>query len=66
MSRIDDRLVAISANQLKKCPKVVALAGRKYNADAIRGALKGNFINLFITDALAAEEILHREKENLK
>jgi deoxyribonucleoside regulator len=63
-TNLDERLVAISPHQLRKCPNVVAMAGGHYKVEALRGALQGDFINVLITDALTAEEIIRKEKEH--
>jgi len=60
-TNLDQRLVAISPEQLRKCPNVVVMAGGVHKVEAITAALKGQFINILITDALTAKNILDKK-----
>ena len=55
---LEDRLIVISPEDLKKVPYKVAIAGGKSKAEIILGAIRGNYINILITDQEAAEKIL--------
>ncbi|WP_034339696.1 sugar-binding transcriptional regulator [Commensalibacter papalotli (ex Servin-Garciduenas et al. 2014)] len=55
---IDQRIIGITLDQLKKIPRVIGVAGGKNKTDAILGALSGRLINILITDQYTAMRIL--------
>jgi DNA-binding transcriptional regulator LsrR (DeoR family) len=55
---IDDRIIGITLEQLKRTPRVVGVSGGPEKVAALRGALRGGFINVLITDSLTAERLL--------
>jgi DNA-binding transcriptional regulator LsrR (DeoR family) len=55
---LNRRLIAANQQMLSQIPKVVGVAGGMAKASAILGALRGKFINILITDARTAAEIL--------
>jgi len=55
---LNRRLIAANQQMLSQIPKVVGVAGGLAKASAILGALRGKFINVLITDARTAAEIL--------
>jgi deoxyribonucleoside regulator len=55
---INDRMVGISAQTLKSIKTIIGVAGDICKAEAIYGALKGQMINVLITDETAAKRIL--------
>ncbi|MDW8069864.1 MAG: sugar-binding transcriptional regulator [Anaerolineae bacterium] len=55
---LNRRLIAANQQMLAQIPKVVGVAGGLAKASAILGALRGKFINVLITDARTAAEIL--------
>ena len=57
-SSLSGRLVAMSVEDLLKVPYSIGVAGGKLKAEAILGAIRGNYINIIITDNTAAEKIL--------
>lgn len=57
-SEIDQRVIGISFEQLKRVPRVVGIAGGLEKYQAILGALRGNLINVLITDSRTAEKLL--------
>jgi len=57
---INDRLIAISPQCMKRIPKVVAVAIGEDKAKTITIAAKGGFFNTLITDEVAAISILGR------
>jgi DNA-binding transcriptional regulator LsrR (DeoR family) len=59
---LDDRLLGISAEQLRKVPRVVAVAGGRDKLDAILAALKANLVDVLITDGETAAELDRRTK----
>lgn len=53
-----DRVIAISVEQLRQVPEVIAVAGGARKSGAIRAALRGGFITSLVTDAGAAQALL--------
>jgi len=52
---LDERTLGITAEQLRKVPRVVAVAGGAEKHDAIRAALASGMIDVLITDRETAE-----------
>jgi deoxyribonucleoside regulator len=52
------RTVAIQADDLRRIPLVLGVAGGEVKADAIRGALKAHLVNALVTDDIAARIVL--------
>ena len=59
-SSLDERILGITAEQLHKAPRVVAVAGGPDKADAIHAALKSEIADVLITDQQTAEELVSR------
>jgi len=57
-SEIDDRVMGISLEELKKIDRVVGVTGGPKKFGAIRAALKGKIINVLVTDHLSAKRVL--------
>ena len=57
---VNERLIAITPEQLRKCPLVVAVAGGGSKFAAIQAALKGGTIDVFVTDYSTAERLCAR------
>jgi DNA-binding transcriptional regulator LsrR (DeoR family) len=57
---LDDRTLSITAAQLQKTNRVVAVAGGPTKVNALLGALKGDFIDVLITDQVTAAALLER------
>jgi deoxyribonucleoside regulator len=55
---LEDRLIAIPAQDLKKVPYRIAVAGGSFKSEIILGAIRGKYLNILITDQTAAEKIL--------
>lgn len=53
-----DRIIAIALQDYKNIPVRIGVAGGKEKAKAICGAIKGNYINVLITDRETAEILL--------
>jgi DNA-binding transcriptional regulator LsrR (DeoR family) len=53
-----DRCLAITADQLRLVPRVVALAGGSEKARAVRAAACGGLVTALVTDTALAEEVL--------
>lgn len=58
----DKTVMGINTTDLLNIPLRIGIAYGLDKAKAIRGAIKGNFINILITDDLTAEKILELEK----
>ncbi len=58
LSEVDDRVMGISLEELKKIDRVVGVTGGPKKTDAIRGALKGKLINVLVTDHMSAKRVL--------
>lgn len=58
------RMIGLSADELRKIPKVIAVAGGEDKVVAITALLRGRWIDSLITDVRTAERILahHRQK----
>ena len=56
-SEIDQRLVGLSADNLKKIPRIIGVAGGENKYQVIKAALKGKLIHVLITDNSTAEKL---------
>lgn len=54
----EDPVIGMDLALVKRCPRVVALAGGKDKAQAIKGALQGKYIDVLIVDYTTAKTIL--------
>lgn len=57
---LDDRVVGLSIEELKKKEWSIAIAVGVGKVDAILGALRGGFVNVLYTDEKTARELLER------
>jgi len=57
-SKLADRIIAMSVKDLLRVPYSIGIAGGELKAEAILGAIRGNYINILVTDSTAAERIL--------
>jgi len=55
---IEDRLIGISLDTLKTFNNVIGVAAGETKVDAIKAVLKGQYLNVLITDASTAEKLL--------
>jgi len=55
---LDDRVIGMSLEQLKRVRRTVGIAGGERKHAAVRGALKGGWIHVLITDHLTASELV--------
>jgi len=55
---LNERVISMELEQLKRVPRVIGVAGGKRKTAAIRGALEGKWINVLITDRAMAERLL--------
>ena len=59
---IHDRRIGIDLSDLKYIPKVVGVAGGLHKVPAILGALRGGFLDVLVTNELAAVRLLELER----
>ncbi|MGH3302897.1 MAG: sugar-binding transcriptional regulator [Streptosporangiaceae bacterium] len=59
---IHDRRIGIELSDLKYIPKVVGVAGGVHKAPAILGALRGGFLDVLVTNELAAIRLLELQR----
>ena len=57
-SELDDRVIGISLEDIKKIPRVVGITGGTGKFQAILGAIRGRFINTLITDSFTARRLI--------
>jgi DNA-binding transcriptional regulator LsrR (DeoR family) len=55
---IEERVISINAEAMMQVPRRVGVAGRMGKLNAIRGAVAGGWINVLITDADVARQLL--------
>lgn len=55
---LNDRVIAIELQELKRVHRVIGIAGGRRKTAAIRGALQGRLINMLITDRGTAERLI--------
>lgn len=60
-SNVDDRVIGITIEQLKSVERVVGIAGGPEKLSVVRGALRGRFINVLITDQITARLLLEND-----
>lgn len=55
---MNERVIGMELEELRKIKRCVAVAGGKRKVAAIRGAMRGNYINVLITDINTAKELI--------
>ena len=55
---LNDRVIGIELEQLRRAPRSIAVAGGPGKTEAIRAALVGGWISCLITDTYTAERLL--------
>jgi DNA-binding transcriptional regulator LsrR (DeoR family) len=59
-TELADRVIAVSTEQLRKIPEVIAVAGGRAKVGAIHAVLTGGLITSLVTDATVAGALLER------
>lgn len=59
-SSLDERVLGIAVDQLRRVRSVVAIAGGKAKIEAIHAALRADLVDVLITDSLTAQALLDR------
>ncbi|MCX6632778.1 MAG: sugar-binding transcriptional regulator [Candidatus Solibacter sp.] len=62
---LDERVIGAELKQLRGVTRVVGVAGGSRKIAAIRGALAGNLINVLLTDANTARQLVDSRREEL-
>jgi DNA-binding transcriptional regulator LsrR (DeoR family) len=57
-SEINERIIGLTLEQIKRVPKVVGVSGGPQKVAAIRAALAGELLNVLITDSVTATKLL--------
>ena len=59
---LHDRRIGVELADLKNIPKVIGVAGGVHKAEAILGALRGGFLDVLVTNEIAAKRLLELER----
>jgi DNA-binding transcriptional regulator LsrR (DeoR family) len=62
--QIEERVISIDAKTMKKIPRRIAVAGGERKIEAIRAAIEGGWVNVLITDAETARNLLEQPRLN--
>jgi DNA-binding transcriptional regulator LsrR (DeoR family) len=54
---LDNRVISMTLQQLQQVERAIGIAGGRRKYEAIRGALRGKWINVLITDRTTAERL---------
>ncbi|MGC9397612.1 MAG: sugar-binding transcriptional regulator [Anaerolineae bacterium] len=65
-SELDQRLVGLTLDEIRRLPLTVCVAGGKGKLEAIHGALKGKLTDVLITDHITADRLLNAHAEVTK
>ncbi len=55
---LNERVIGMALEQLKKVPRTVGMAGGKRKFAAIKGALEGKLVHVLITDHISAQRLV--------
>ncbi len=66
VTALNDRVISMELEQLRKVRRIVGVAGGQRKTRAIRGALMGKLINVLITDLASAERLLAGQTAGLR
>ena len=55
---INDRVVGLDLDQIRRIPRVIAVAGGAEKTEAVRAALRGKLVNVLVTDEPTAKRLL--------
>jgi DNA-binding transcriptional regulator LsrR (DeoR family) len=59
---IDERIIGLTIEQIRKIPRVIGIAGGKDKHRMIRAALRGKILDVLVTDLSTAEALLSTEQ----
>ncbi len=60
---INDRIIGVSLNDIKKIPEVMAIAEGEHKVNSLQTALSNNMINILVTDDQTAEGLLENVQD---
>lgn len=66
LSTKEDPILGMDLQLIKNCPQVMALAGGVNKVNAIKGALKGGYIDILVTDKITAQSLLVNDQAHHK
>jgi DNA-binding transcriptional regulator LsrR (DeoR family) len=55
--KIDDRIIAIPADDLRRIPRRIGIAGGRRKREAVLGAITGGWVNALVTDLQTAKDL---------
>jgi DNA-binding transcriptional regulator LsrR (DeoR family) len=58
---INDRIIGLDLEQIKRIPRVIGVAGGEGKLDVIRGAIVGKLVDVLITDERTAVQLLAKQ-----
>ena len=58
-SSLDERVISMGLDQLRRVQRCVGIAGGERKWQAIRGAIRGGWIHVLVTDSLVARRLLN-------
>jgi DNA-binding transcriptional regulator LsrR (DeoR family) len=58
VSPLDERVISMTLEQIRRAPRAVGIAGGRRKLAAIRGALRGRLVNVLITDHFTARRLV--------
>jgi DNA-binding transcriptional regulator LsrR (DeoR family) len=61
-TELNDRIIGITLEELKRIERVVGIAGGAEKIPSIMGALKGGYISVLVTDQATAQNLLEAEE----
>jgi DNA-binding transcriptional regulator LsrR (DeoR family) len=61
---IDERVVGLTYNQIKRIPRIIGVAGGNEKHRAIMAALRGKWVNTLITDDQTAQFLIENSKKS--
>ncbi len=59
-SELDDLVIGVSLEQLRACPRTIAVAGGPNKHAAIYSAIAGGWVNTLVTDVDTANYLMER------
>jgi Transcriptional regulator, contains sigma factor-related N-terminal domain len=63
VSSLEDRVLGVSVDQLRRTPRVVGVAGGRSKVQAIRAALRADLLDVLITDVATAEALMRTPRK---
>jgi DNA-binding transcriptional regulator LsrR (DeoR family) len=63
-NELNDRIIGLDLDQIKRIPRVVGVAGGAEKFEVIRAALRGRFVNVLVTDDRIATRLLEDAEQS--